>query len=99
MKQLVLNLSPTVQVANEAHFSHGGATFNAPVGDTNLQSCRERGLTMSTPLTMQEPAGFDFPGRLNIPKCHRKGQFQYRFGHKVSPPDWFLRTYKLDYYD
>ena len=30
---------------------------------------------------------FDFAGRIHNPSHHPKGQFQYRLGHKVMPPD------------
>jgi hypothetical protein len=30
---------------------------------------------------------FDFAGRVHIPDNRRKGQFQYRYGVKVQPPD------------
>ena len=30
---------------------------------------------------------FDLGGRIHMPDCHRKGQFQYRYGVKVQPVD------------
>jgi hypothetical protein len=95
MRQLTFNLPSTV-VADQSLIAHGGDVQVAPVGGiVNLQPHRESALAFMH--LCEDSMGFDFPGRINIKRP--PGSFQYRYGRKIQPPDWFLRTYKLDQYD
>ena len=94
--QLTLNLNPAVEAASTL-IAHGGGLGRAPAGFiNNLQLRREDDPTYAS--AMPEPSEFfDFPGRIIQ---HLKNSFQYRQGHKITPPDeYFDAQYKLNQYD